>query len=237
MADGFVKFPRTPHLIWLGESAPRGDKLMDAADAKTLLRRPAVVEEKVDGANLGLSLGAGGRLRAQSRGHYLEPGTGGQWKPLWRWLALHEASLVPVLKPSLILFGEWCYAEHSVAYDALPDWLLVFDVYDREGGRFWCRERRDALARGVGLSVVPTLAEGKFTIAALRRRIGRSQVGDVPAEGIYVRWDADDWLLARAKIVRPGWVMANDEHWASRSLKTNSLRPSARTAAERQGRV
>lgn len=237
MADGFVKFPRTPHLVWLGESAPRGDKLMDAADAKALLRRPAIIEEKVDGANLGLSLGASGRLRAQSRGHCLEPGTGGQWRPLWRWLALHEASLVPALKPSLILFGEWCYAEHSVAYDALPDWLLVFDVYDREEGRFWCRERRDALARRASLSVVPFLAEGTFTIPGLRRRIGRSQVGEVQAEGVYVRWDDGDWLLARAKIVRPGWVMATDEHWASRSLKTNSLLPSARTAAERPGRV
>ena len=224
MADRFVKFPRTPHLVWLGEAAPRGDKLMDPAEAKALLRQPVIIEEKLDGANLGLSLDAGGRLRAQSRGHYLEPGTGGQWKLLWRWLALHEARLVSALKPSLILFGEWCYAEHSVAYDALPDWLLVFDVYDREEGRFWCRERRDALARRVGLSGVLFLAEGVFKIAALRNRIGRSMVGDVEAEGVYVRWDDGDWLLSRAKIVRPGWVMASDEHWASRSLKTNSLR-------------
>src|SRR5712692_1214106 len=77
--EGFVKFPRTPHLVWLGESSPRGDKLMAAADARQWLRRPMSVEEKVDGANLGLSIGADGRLRAQSRGHYLTPRSAGQW--------------------------------------------------------------------------------------------------------------------------------------------------------------
>lgn len=223
MAEGFVKFPRTPHVLWLGESALRRDKLMDAGEAKALLRRPASIEEKVDGANLGLSIGPDGRLRAQSRGHYLEPGTAGQWRPLWRWLALHENRLVRALGSSLILFGEWCYAEHSVAYDALVDWLLVIDVYDRHASRFWSRNRRDALANESGLSVVPLLDEGIFSMASLRKQLGRSRLGSLPAEGIYLRWDEGDWLLARAKVVRPGWVMAPDERWSSRPLRTNRL--------------
>lgn len=231
MADAFSKFPRTPHLVWFGELAPRGDKLMDPAKARTLLRRPASIEEKVDGANLGLSVGPGGRLRAQSRGHHLEGGTAGQWKPLWRWLALRESRLVPALGSALIVFGEWCYAEHSVAYDALPDWLLVFDVYDRDHRRFWSRKRRDLLADRLGLAVVPLLDEGVFSAAALRKKLGQSRLGDVPAEGIYVRWDEGDWLLERAKVVRPGWVMASNEHWSSRRLKTNRLATPAGPAA------
>jgi ATP-dependent RNA circularization protein (DNA/RNA ligase family) len=206
---------------------------MDAAEAKALLRRPASIEEKVDGGNLGLSVGSDCRLRAQSRGHYLEPGTAGQWKPLWRWLALRETQLVPVLGSSLILFGEWCYAEHSAPYDALPDWLLLFDVYDRHDGRFWSRNRRDGLAGRVGLSVAPLLDEGVFSAASLSKQLGRSRLGNVPAEGIYLRWDEGDWLLARAKVVRPGWVMASDEHWSSRPLKTNRLATSPTVAASR----
>ena len=235
MAEAFVKFPRTPHLFWLGASAPRGDKLMDAAEAKALLRRPASLEEKVDGANLGLSVGSDGRLRAQSRGHYLEPDTAGQWKPLWRWLALCEVRLARALGPSLILFGEWCYAEHSVAYDELPDWLLVFDVYDRAEGRFWSRKRREALVGRLGLCSVPLLDGGVFSTASLRQKLGRSRVGNVPAEGIYLRWDDGDWLLARAKVVRPGWVMASDEHWTARSLKTNRLAAPLATAHAARG--
>lgn len=231
MADAFSKFPRTPHLVWFGESAPRGDKLMDPAKAKALLRRPASIEEKVDGANLGLSVGPDGRLRAQSRGHYLEPRTAGQWRPLWRWLSLREANLVSALGSTLIVFGEWCYAEHSVAYDELPDWLLVFDVYDRVVGRFWSRKRRDGLADRLGLAVVPLLDEGVFSMSALRKKLGSSRLGGVPAEGVYVRWDEGDWLLERAKVVRPGWVMASDEHWSSRRLKTNRLATAALPAA------
>lgn len=233
MVEGFVKFPRTPHLLWLGNSTPRDDKIMAAAKAKDLLRRPASVEEKVDGANIGLAVGGDGRLRAQSRGHYIESGTAGQWKGLWRWLASHESQLIPALGSNLILFGEWCYAEHSVHYDALPDWLLVFDVYDRREGRFWSRRRRDALADTLGLSVVPLLAEGIFTAASVRSHLGRSRLGSAPAEGIYMRWDESDWLLARAKIVRPGWVMASDEHWSSRPLKANRLATSAVADASR----
>ena len=223
MVEGFVKFPRTPHVFRQGESAPRGDKLLDPAEASALLRRLASVEEKVDGANVGLSIGPDGRLRAQSRGACLEYGTAGQWKPLWRWLAIRESQIVPALGPSLILFGEWCYAEHSIPYDTLPDWMLVIDVYDRSAERFWSRERRDLLARRLGLSVVPLLGKGLYNTQSLRKLIGPSRLGSVQAEGIYLRWDDGEWLTARAKVVRRGWVLASDEHWSSRPLRTNRL--------------
>lgn len=223
MEAGFLKFPRTPHLAWLGESRPRGDKLMDPAEAREWLRRPVSVEEKVDGANLGLSWGEDGRVRAQSRGHYLHPRTAGQWKPLWRWLAEREELLRHNLVPRTIVFGEWCYAEHSTRYHSLPDWFLLFDVYDRGEGCFWPLARRDEFARAAGLVTVPHLATGTFTLAALRKLMGRSRLGPVQAEGLYLRWDGDDRLVARAKIVRPGWVMADDAHWSGR-LEANRLK-------------
>jgi len=33
----------------------------------------------------------------------------------------------------------------------------------------------------------------------------------------------DQRLAARAKIVRPGWVPAGDEHWSKHPLETNRL--------------
>ncbi|WP_257945770.1 RNA ligase family protein, partial [Pseudomonas plecoglossicida] len=53
------------------------------------------------------------------------------------------------------LFGEWCAARHSLDYGTLPDWFLLFDVYDRSTGRFWSTVRRDALAAEAGLATVP----------------------------------------------------------------------------------
>ena len=141
---------------------------------------------------------AHGRLRAQSRGHYLDVGTGGQWRPLWRWLAERQDRLPRLLGRSLILFGEWCYAQHTVAYDALPDWFLAFDVYDRTEGRFWSRPRRDELIEDAGLHAVQLLGAGVFTVKSLEARLGPSAVGSAPAEGLYLRWDEGDWLVARA---------------------------------------
>jgi ATP-dependent RNA circularization protein (DNA/RNA ligase family) len=216
-------------LLWLGESAPRDDKLLEPNEVKALQRRPVSIEEKVDGANVGLSVGPDRRLRAQSRGAYIEQGAVGQWKPLWRWLALRESQIVDALGPSLILFGEWCYAEHSIHYDALPDWMLVVDMYDRSTARFWSRGRRDVLAHRLGLSVVPLLGEGLYNTQSLRKLIGPSRLGSPQAEGIYLRWDDGQWLTARAKVVRPGWVMTTDNHWSARPLKTNRLVSGAAT--------
>ena len=49
----FFRFPHTPHLAWLGQGAPRDDKVLTPAEARALLTDAVVVEEKLDGANLG----------------------------------------------------------------------------------------------------------------------------------------------------------------------------------------
>jgi len=226
--DDFVKFPRTPHLFWLGETAPRGDKLLDGETAAELLRKPFIAEEKVDGANLGLSVDASGRVRAQNRGAYLEGRTLPQFKPLSAWLAPREQVLREALGGGLILFGEWCYARHTVVYDALPDWFLAFDVYDRAAGRFWSRERRDVLVRRMGLASVPLLGAGLLDRRGIEKLMGASLVGSVPVEGAYLRWEDGDWLDARAKVVRRGWVQPDEEHWSKRAVEPNRLVGSSR---------
>lgn len=135
MSD-FRRFPHTPHLAWLGKGEPRDDKVLSKEEARALLSVPVRVEEKIDGANLGLSMGPDGRLRAQNRGQYLEAPYRGQFTRLAAWLAACEIELASALGQNLILFGEWCAARHSVEYEKLPDWFVAFDVYDRESGRY-----------------------------------------------------------------------------------------------------
>ena len=131
MIDVFHKFPHKPHLLWFGAGAPRDDKILKLAEVKEFLSDEVVVEEKVDGANLGLSLGLDGRIRAQSRGSYLAPGRShAQWNLLWPWIAEHSAALEDGLHEGIILYGEWCYAKHTVSYDMLPDWFLGFDILE-----------------------------------------------------------------------------------------------------------
>ena len=131
MVDRFNKFPSTPHLALLGEVTLRDDKVMSESERDEFLRHEVVVEEKVDGANLGISFDDSGNIRAQNRGAYLQFPYLGQWKKLSSWLALKTDELFEQLIDRYILFGEWCYAQHSVVYDRLTDWFLGFDIYDK----------------------------------------------------------------------------------------------------------
>ncbi len=165
MTDAFHKFPHTPHLLWLGTGSPREDKVLTPAEVTEFLSGEVIVEEKVDGANLGLSLGPDGRVRAQSRGNYLTPGRShSQWNLLWPWLAEKRESLEEGLQGGLMLFGEWCYARHTVPYDALPDWFLGFDIFESSSRRFWSVDRRNAWLHERGLVSVPEVKRGKVQL-------------------------------------------------------------------------
>ena len=227
MGKDFFRFPSTPHLAWLAKDGmPRDDKVLSPAEAQALLSGNVVVEEKLDGANLGLSLSPDGALRAQNRGQYLSDPHTGQFARLPAWLTQHEPGLRTVLRPELMLFGEWCAARHSLGYDALPDWFLLFDVYDRSIGRFWSTSRRNALAAEAGLSTVPLVSSGLTTLAALKQLLvdtpSRYRAG-LPLEGVVVRRESGEWCEARAKLVRPDFTQAIDTHWRKRTIDWNRV--------------
>lgn len=227
----FFRFPHTPHLAWLGAGVPRDDKVLSAAERQAMLAENVVVEEKVDGANVGFSVDEDGALLAQNRGSYIDLGAPqGQWRPLKRWLAARNQDLVEALWPDLVLFGEWCYAVHGVRYTRLPDWFLAFDVYDRATGEFWSVERRNELASRINVEVVPQLGHGVFGLDRLREFLGRSQLGDGPAEGLYIRCEKQGRIVMRAKLVRAEFIQAIGEHWSKRPLEANRLDADRRDA-------
>lgn len=225
MRLGFFRFPHTPHIAWLGEGEPRDDKVLLPTEVKTLLAGDVVVEEKLDGANLGLSLGQDGQLRAQNRGQYLLEPHAGQFARLTPWLAQHGEALAGVLTDDLILFGEWCTARHTLEYTALPDWYLLFDVYDRSAGAFWSSQRRNVLAADIGLTVVPKIKYGQFTLDELQKLLATqsSRYRTGPVEGIVIRRESAEWCEARAKLVRTDFTQAIGEHWRKRSIEWNRL--------------
>lgn len=220
----FFRFPRTPHLAWVGRTLPRNDKILTDREAEELLAGEVVVEEKVDGANVGFSIDESGSLRAQNRGQYLDPESSHpQFSPLFRWLASRELQIAEALFPDLLLFGEWCYAVHSVTYSSLPDWFLAFDVYDRRVGQFWSTWRRDRLAAKLGISTVPILGIGCFDVQALGSMLDSSRLTVGPPEGLYVRRQNSLHLTARAKLVRAEFVQSIGTHWSRSGLRRNKL--------------
>lgn len=217
----FLRYPSTPYLEAPDGIIVRSDKVLDAPECDALLAAELAVEEKVDGENLGLSV-VSGQVRAQARGNYVELG-GRHFRGLASWLGPRNERLRNALGAELTLFGEWCADAHSVPYDQLPDWLLIFDVYDSATGLFWSSWRRDAFVEELGLALVPRLATGRFGLDELHAMMGRSRLGSRPMEGLVVRAQDDDDVWRRAKLVRPGFKQAINEHWASRARIPNRL--------------
>lgn len=161
------KFPRTRHLFDAGgSSVSRDDLVMDRGEEAAFYssagkrRQLVALEEKVDGANLGISLGEDMRLRAQNRSHYVDSSTHRQFSTLDAWLEEHAGALYPVLASGeSVLFGEWLYAKHSVHYTRLPGYFLAFDIYERAEGKFLSRRERNRRLEGSGIPVVRLVAE------------------------------------------------------------------------------
>jgi len=221
--DDFFKFPSTPHLATLPGVVIRDDKVLSESGRDEFLQHDLVFEEKVDGANLGISFDSEGNIRAQNRGSYLHLPGSGQWKKLDQWLMLRTDSLFEYLSDRYILFGEWCYAQHSIFYDRLFDWFLGFDLYDKQVGKFLSADRRDELLRKMGIVQVPVIVRGRFTYPELKKLLSESKLTNQPAEGLYLRFDKDDWLVQRAKLVRPEFIQSVEQHWSHTAVKPNQL--------------
>lgn len=226
MSTDFFRFPHTPHLAWLGNGTPRDDKVLAPAEAMDFLDREVVVEEKLDGANMGISIGPEGTIQIQNRGQYLTKPYLGQFKKVEAWLSPREDALFDALGGDLILFGEWCAARHSLSYDALPDWLLVFDVFDRNVNRFWSTIRRDRLAEELALATVPHIGKGHFSLPVLVQVLLQqsSVYRSGPVEGFVLRREGKQWLDDRVKLVHPDFTQAIEEHWSHRAILWNQLK-------------
>ncbi|MBI5061997.1 MAG: RNA ligase family protein [Desulfatitalea sp.] len=221
MNDLFYKFPSTPHLTVLGNNSIRDDKVLTENERREYLRHEIVIEEKVDGANLGISFNVSGDLRIQSRGEYLQPPYSGQWKKISEWLTPKIELLRDGIKDRYLLFGEWCYAQHSIFYSRLPDWFLGFDIFDKQSKKFLSCSRRDERFRKLGILGVPLLNQGRFSFDEVLNFLSVSRLGGRPAEGIYLRMDEKGWICGRAKLVRPEFIQSIEGHWSRKSIKTN----------------
>lgn len=219
----FFKYPSTPHLIWLAAAKARNDKVLSPVEADRFLQNNIQVEEKVDGANIGISFDSDGALQIQNRGDYIKEDTKGQFRKLWSWIKDREDRLFDLLDQRFILFGEWCWAKHSINYTDLPDWFLAFDLFDKASHCFWPRQKRITLFNALNLASVPLIAEGLFTKNELLKLLGKSRFYDGPMEGVYCRVDDGDQVINRAKIVASHFTQSIHDHWTKQPFVRNQV--------------
>ena len=231
----FVKYPRTPHLF--GSRGTDDDKRLSPGLSASFIADPfLIVEEKLDGTNVGIHFEASGRLFLQCRGHEITAGMHAQYDLFKQWTGVKRPVLEALLEDRFILFGEWLYARHSVHYRRLPHYFFEFDIYDKSQACFLDLETRRAMLAGIGIPTVPVLHRGSATQAGLQALIGPSRfdsafdnpvtgLTDDIVEGLYLRTEADGKVTGRAKVVRPEFVekLKQSEHWQHMPLVPNLL--------------
>jgi hypothetical protein len=230
------KYPRTYHLQ--GSRLQPGDEDLDAVSWDEILGRHVVAEEKMDGANCGISFDPAGKLHLQSRGHFLTGGPREKHFNLFKqWASGLANDLWERLGTRYVLYGEWLYAKHTIFYDRLPQYFLEFDALDTETGEFLSTARRRALLEGLPIASVPVLWDAVLTTpqhliglvgpsayksadwrerlseqASARgldpERVGRETDPSDLMEGLYIKVEADGAVRARYKYVRADFLTA-----------------------------
>ena len=231
----FTKYPRTPHLF--GSKGTDDDKHLNEAESRRFVSDDSlIVEEKIDGTNVGIHFSGTGEMILQCRGHLITEGMHPQYDLFKQWAAVKRHVLEMQLENRFLLFGEWAYARHSIHYRKLTHYFFEFDIFDKEQEAFLDLNQRLVLLEGTGIQTVPVLHHGAVTREQLAAMIGPSQFdsqfdnpltkrSDNLMEGLYLRTEADGIVTGRAKYVRPEFVekIKQSTHWQQQQLVPNLL--------------
>lgn len=206
-----AKYPRSMHFPF-SPGASADDKIMKDEDYEDLIGEVLVFTEKLDGSNVCLT-----RDALFSRSH-AGPPAHRSFSPLKSF----HANVKYSIDPGLSVFGEWCYAVHSIKYTMLQHHLNVFGVRDDSTGEWWSWDDVVLMANELGVPTVPVLLVGaidskenlEFIIDSFSKL---SSVYGPQREGLVVRKFngvrvENGKIKGLAKWVRKNHVQT-DEHW------------------------
>lgn len=231
----FIKYPRTPHLF--GSKGTADDKHLGQDESTKFIADPSlIVEEKIDGTNVGIHFSESGELVLQCRGHLISEGMHPQYDLFKQWATVKRHTLEERLGQRFILFGEWVYARHSIWYRKLSHYFYEFDIYDKTLQAFIDLDQRLALLENTGVETVPIVRRGAVSRTAMESLIDRSAFDsqfenpftgrpDDLMEGLYLRTEADGIVTGRSKFVRPEFTekIKQSTHWQHQAMVPNEL--------------
>ncbi len=200
------KFPRTPHLP--GSAVIDDDRVIAAKEVDRMCSFGKVVlQEKLDGCNVGVFFAEKNRPVCQKRAGLLEVREKEQYNAFRNWVWENYQGLWSVLNKKYVIFGEWLWQTHAVFYDSLPEYFIAYDVLDRENNQFLTTKRLYSLLQKV-FHTTPELWRGEVHSSEMlsdlvQNVLTTSAYSNILAEGIYIRFETDDHLIGRAKYRRP----------------------------------
>ena len=234
----FFKYPRTPHIA--GSTGTSDDKKLGAEDTDKILSDASlIVEEKLDGTNVGLHF-SDGQLILQCRGHEITAGMHPQYDLFKQWATVKQNLFEQMLGEQYIMYGEWMYAKHCIHYQQLPHYFFEFDMFDKFTEQFLTLEDRQEILEDTGIETVPIVHQGETSIKDLLELIAPSgfdasfehptsgKIDDL-IEGLYLRTENEQRVTARAKFVRPEFIekIKQSQHWQYEKMIPNELEEDA----------
>ena len=213
------KYNRTYHFHF-SPGALNDDKISVSMDR--LIGVPIIISEKMDGSNTSLEAdGCFARTHANVPAHASFDGL----------KSLH-ATVKSLIPNDMQLFGEWLWAKHSIAYNELPGYFLMFNVRDLSNNMWLSWEEVEMWAKEIGVPTVPVLYRGKISSEAELRELVDSLMLEPSCcggqrEGVVVRIAAEfadaDFADCVHKNVRADHIQT-DEHWKNQEIVRNKLK-------------
>jgi hypothetical protein len=214
------KYNRTPHFPWsLG--CTNDDKIAD--DLSLLIKNEIVITEKMDGSNTSLERG----------GCFARTHSGPPAHTSFDGLKALHASVKYKIPEGIQLFGEWCYALHSIAYSELPHYFLLFNVRDLAKNIWLSWDEVELWAEEIGVPTVPVIFTGSVDSVANLEKLSdnfmlQPSLCNGLREGIVtrVRSEFSDDLFAKCvmKNVRKNHVNTNNDHWLHQEIVKNKIK-------------
>lgn len=204
-----MKYPKTYHLPWsLGVT--NDDKIQ--WDLSYLEGKSIVVTEKMDGENCTITSEKQYARSLDSAYHESQSYVRQKWGEI--------KHLIP---SGVRICGENVAAKHSIEYDKLEDYFLVFSIWDNTTCLDW--DTTLEFCDLFNLKTVPVLWEGKFNENFLKNF---HQTLDLSLqEGYVIRikdsFDIDDFNKTVLKFVRANHVQTN-KHWKNQKITYNKLK-------------
>ena len=201
------EYPRIPHLSKDISKMTHDDIEVD----KISLPIDGWVQEKIDGANMGVSwLNDGPVLR--NRDHILKKGytkiktpAKKQFVPAWNWIHKHEKDIKAVSElweSPITIYGEWMVASHSIHYDKLPDYFIAYDIWSIEDGKFLNPEIVESLLSQTNIKYIKPF---KMTFATIDSIIKASEMDSLyrngKVEGIVIKTSSGYFVENMYKVV------------------------------------
>lgn len=222
------EYPSVQHLPWNPNA--KGDKIATEQDISVLFSAPLVyVQEKIDGANCGMAFLDGhpvvrNRTKILRKGQELKNPSQKQFAAAWNWMHDRKDRFAKLDEAGpYSVYGEWMVQQHGMAYDALPEWFVAYDLYDYEKQHFLDPMKANKILLDCGFSVISmefagslagfivaqfsSLEYSKFTAGIFESFANMPSyfAKDAKREGIIVKVSDGEWITNRFKMVRQGF--------------------------------